>query len=53
MIQVSKYELAILRQKFPELVYSKTVHKYYTPERPVVLMFLRKLRNHPEKYEIR
>ena len=53
MIQVSRYELAILRQKFPELEISRTIRKYYIPERPAVIAFLRRLRNGPKKYEIR
>ena len=53
MIQVSRYELAILRQKFPELEISRTIRKYYVPERPYVIAFLRKLRNGPKRYETR
>ena len=53
MILITKAEYEILRKRFPELAVSRTIRKIYVPEKPAVLLFLRKLRNHPEKYEIR
>lgn len=53
MIQVSKHELAILQQRFPELEISRSVRKYYIPERPAIIAFLRRLRNGPKRYETR
>lgn len=42
MIQVTKEELNKLREKFPDLRATRTVHKYYIEENPKVMAALRK-----------
>lgn len=42
MIQVTKEELSKLREKFPDLRATRTVHKYYIEENPKVMALLRK-----------
>lgn len=51
MIQVSKKEMQKLRERFPHIRATRTVHKYYIEERPDYMAFLRgdrrrKGRNH-------
>lgn len=51
MIQVSKQEMQKLRERFPNIRATRTVHKYYIEERPDYISFLRggrrrKDRNH-------
>ena len=40
MIQVSKEEMKKLRERFPGIRATRTVHKYYIEENPRVLAFL-------------
>ena len=41
MIQVSKEEMKKLRERFPNIRATRTVHKYYIEENPRVLSFLK------------
>lgn len=41
MIQVSKEEMKKLRERFPNIRATRTVHKYYIEENPRVLAFLK------------
>lgn len=42
MIQVSKEEMKKLRERFPNILATRTVHKYYVEERPEIMSFLKK-----------
>lgn len=41
MIQVSKEEMKKLRDRFPNIQATRTVHKYYVEERPEIVSFLK------------
>ena len=41
MIQVNKSEMKKLRQRFPGIHATRTVHKYYIEERPEIVAFLK------------
>ena len=41
MIQVTKEEMKKLRERFPGVRATRTVHKYYIEENPRLLAFLR------------
>ena len=41
MIQVSKEEMAKLRERFPGIHATRTVHKYYVEERREIIAFLK------------
>jgi len=42
MIQVNKQEMAKLREKFPKIKATRTVHKYYIEEAPEYIAFLKR-----------
>lgn len=51
MIQVSKEEMKKLRERFPMLRATRTVHKYYVDESPRVVAFLKNnVRNGEKKH---
>ncbi len=41
MIRASKTEMRKLRERFPNIRATRTVHNYYVEERPEVVAFLR------------
>jgi len=41
MIQVSKYEMKKLRERWPDIRATRTVHKYYIEENPKWVAFLK------------
>ena len=40
MIEITKYEAAIIRERFPDVFVAKTKHKYYVPELIKVMRIL-------------
>ena len=40
MIQISKDEARLIRNKMPDVPIKRTVHKYYAEERPAVMKLL-------------
>lgn len=41
MVQVTKEEIKKLRERFPDIRATRTVHKYYIEENPRYLRFLK------------
>lgn len=42
MIQVNKEDMKKLRERFPNIQATRTVHKYYVEERPEIVAFLKR-----------
>ena len=45
MIQVDKTQIKKLRERFPGIYATRTVHKYYVEENPKVVAFLKNMYN--------
>lgn len=50
MIQISKDEAKLIRNKMPGVPIKRTVHKYYAEERPAVMKLLGRT---PQRKEVR